>query len=95
MKPIQVSHDIIPLAQFKTRASEVLRSLRGSDRPVIVTVNGKPAGVLMAPEEFDRMQERQRFLGAVEEGLADVRAGRAVTDDRMGQELRRRFGKRS
>lgn len=94
MKAIQVSQDILPLAQFKAHVSEVLRGLRTSDRPVIVTLNGKPAAVLVAPEEFDRMQDRQAFLGAIAEGLADVRARRTVSDAALGRELRARFGKR-
>ncbi|MBI3272791.1 MAG: type II toxin-antitoxin system Phd/YefM family antitoxin [Planctomycetes bacterium] len=95
MKPIQVSQDIIPLAEFKARVSSVFRTLRDSQRPVIVTLNGKPAGVLVGPEEFDRMQERQAFLGAIAEGMGDVREGRVVSDSAMRRELRERFGTHS
>lgn len=95
MKPIQVSQDIIPLAAFKARVSQVFRTLHDSQRSVIVTLNGKPAGVLVSPEEFDRLQERQAFLGAVKEGLSDVRARRVVSDSVLHRELRKRFGTRS
>ena len=29
---------------------------------MVITQNGRAAGVLVSPREFDRIQERQRFL---------------------------------
>jgi PHD/YefM family antitoxin component YafN of YafNO toxin-antitoxin module len=46
----------------------------------VITQHGKPAGVLVSPEDFDRMSEHSRFLQAVERGLDDVKAGRVVDD---------------
>ena len=94
MKPIQVSEDILPIASFKARASEVVRSLRSRGRPMIITQKGKPAAVLLSPEEFDRLTYRERFRAAVREGLVDAGAGRVVSDRQLGKELKRQFGKR-
>jgi prevent-host-death family protein len=93
MKPLQITKDILPIAEFKSRASEVVRELRKHQRPVVVTQNGKPAAVILAPEEFDRLTYRARFLGAVDEGLADVKAGRTISDEELGSELDQEFGK--
>lgn len=60
MKTLQVSKDIIPLAQFKSHASKVFRQLHDEQRPIIVTQNGQAAAVLITPEEFDRLQDGQR-----------------------------------
>ncbi len=87
MKAIQIAEDIVPLAEFKAQASQLLRQLRREQRPVIITQNGKPAAVVITPEEFDRIQERDRFLGAVSEGLADSEAGRLIDDDELGAEF--------
>lgn len=87
MKPIQIADDIIPLAQFKTRASQIFRELHRGQRPVVITQNGKPAGVLVTPEEYDRIQEHQRFLAAVQEGFEDIDAGRWVADEDLEAEL--------
>jgi len=48
-------------------------------QPLIITQNGKAAGVLLSPAAFDELTERARLAAAVEEGLADSLAGR-VTD---------------
>lgn len=93
MKSLQISEDILPIGEFKTRASQVLRKLREAQRPIVITQNGKPTAVLITPEEFDRLYERDRFLEAVREGLADSEAGRVVEDKVLTRELDAAFGK--
>jgi prevent-host-death family protein len=92
MKPVQVSEDIVPLSEFKTQASKVMRKLKSSQRPIIITQNGKPAAVLITPDEFDRHRERDRFVSAVREGIADAEAGRVVSDAELLKELEAEFG---
>ncbi len=92
MKPIQVAEDIIPLADFKTHAARLFRQLRAEQRPVIITQNGKPAAVLITPEEFDKIRERERFVKAVQVGLADSDSGRLIDDEELGADLDREFG---
>ena len=92
MRPIHVSEDIVPLGEFKTHASRVLRQLREARRPVVITQHGKPAAVLITPEDFDRLRERERFVEAVESGLTDAEAGRVVDDATLGRELEKEFG---
>ena len=86
MKSTRFSEDVVPIGEFKAKAAAVLRRLREHRRPVVLTQNGRPAGVLISPEEFDRLAERERFIAAVEEGLADARAGRVVDDDLLDDE---------
>ena len=78
---LQVSKDILPLGEFKAKASQVLRELHENRRAVVITQNGRPAAVLITPEDFDLLHERDRFLEAVQEGMEDVAAGR-VTENR-------------
>lgn len=92
MKPLQLTEDILPIGEFKTQASRVLRQLRSSQRPVVITQNGRPAAVLITPEEFDRIREHDRFMSAVREGLADAEAGRLMDDEELDSYLDERFG---
>lgn len=54
-KNLSVSQDIIPLGDFKLHLSQYLHQLRDTGRPLIITQNGRPAAVLLTPEEFDRL----------------------------------------
>ncbi|HYX23558.1 MAG TPA: type II toxin-antitoxin system prevent-host-death family antitoxin [Thermoanaerobaculia bacterium] len=93
MKPVRLTEDILPLGEFKTQASRVLRQLKESQRPVIITQNGRPAGVLISPHDFDQMRERERFMAAVREGLADSEAGRVLEEDEVERLLDERYGR--
>ena len=92
MKPMLVSEDILPLAEVKSRISAVLRRLRQEGRPIVITQNGKPAAVLMSPDQFDDLLERRRFVASINRGLRDSRSGRVVSDKDLGEELNREFG---
>ena len=81
MTPIQTSQSIVPIGEFKTHAARIVRGLARDGRPVVITQNGRAAGGLIAPEAFDRLTERERFVAAVESGLADSERGDLVDDD--------------
>ena len=92
MKSIRVAEDILSVAEVKARFSRVLRTLNETGRPVVITQNGKPAAVLITASEFDTLSERDRFVGAVERGLADMQSGRLVDDDESERDLDERYG---
>lgn len=87
MKELQISEDILPVGEFKTHASRVIRRLQETKRPFVITQNGKPAAVLLTPAEFDRLNEHARFLEALDEGLSDSAAGRLIDDATLAGEL--------
>jgi prevent-host-death family protein len=83
MRDINVSEGIVPLGEFKSKASKIIRDLAGSDEPLVITQNGRPAAVLMSPTAFQELRERHEFLQAVAEGVADSETGRVVDHKRV------------
>lgn len=81
MTNLQISEDILPLGQFKTHASQLLKSINTNNRTIVITQNGKPAAVVLSPNEFDRLNIQARFISAVHQGLNDEQAGRVFDDD--------------
>jgi antitoxin YefM len=76
MNTFSVATDIIPIADLKTNISQWFRKLRETGRPLIITQNGKPAGVLLSPEDYDELVYRKAFLDSVGRGLADAESGK-------------------
>ena len=76
MKTISVQNDIIPIAEFKASISKYLKNLRNTGHPLVITQNGKPAGVLLSPNEYDELVYRKSFLDSVRRGLSDAESGR-------------------
>ena len=91
MRAVRVSEDIVPVSDFKSQAADWLRKIAETGQPLVITQNGKAAGVLLSPAEFDRLNERARFVLAVEEGLADADAGRLRAHDAVVARLRARI----
>ena len=90
MRALKVSEDIVPVGEFKGQAARWLRHVAESGQPVVITQNGKPAGVLVSPSEYDRLTERQRFLESVALGLADAEAGRTMNTKELLRRLEER-----
>ena len=95
MKEVQVSDGIVPLGEFKAQAAKILKRLGESGQPMVITQNGRPAGVLVSPREFDRIQERQRFLESISAGLADAESGRVLDTAELKKRLRMRRAERA
>ena len=83
----QTAEDIIPIAELKANMSEIVRELDQRPRPLVVTLNGKPAAVVMSPREYDRLSYQSRFIDSVAAGLADVQAGRTYDGEEAVAEL--------
>jgi prevent-host-death family protein len=92
MRPVRISENFVPVSEFKAQAADWLRKLVETDVPVVVTQNGKPAGVLLSPRAFDDLTEQARFVSAVNEGLADAEAGRVHSHAEVVKRMKARFG---
>jgi prevent-host-death family protein len=87
MRKINVAEDIIPIGEFKTHASELLRQLHATRRPLVITQNGKPAAVVITPDEFEEIERRELVKAKVKAGLDSAAAGPTVP----ASEVRRRL----
>jgi antitoxin YefM len=83
----------VPFTQARAELSDLLDEVGRTHEHVEITRNGRPAAVLMSPEEFEVIQETLEILGdaealdALRESEADVRAGRLHDWDEVRREL--------
>jgi PHD/YefM family antitoxin component YafN of YafNO toxin-antitoxin module len=52
--------------------------------------NGKPAGVLLSPEEYDEQVYTHRFLESVSRGLDDFQKGETLSPKELKKEIHHR-----
>ena len=78
MRDINVSEGIVPLGEFKSKASKIIRDIAESNEPLVITQNGRPAAVLMSPTAFQELRESHELYRAVAEGVADSEAGHVL-----------------
>ncbi|MCK5681153.1 type II toxin-antitoxin system Phd/YefM family antitoxin [bacterium] len=72
MNNLNVSDDIIPIGEFKINLSKCLKNLQNTGHPLVITQNGRPAGVLISPSEYDNLIQNKLFLNSVNRGLSDT-----------------------
>jgi len=90
MKPISIKNDIVPIAEFKAGISRWFKSLRDAGHPLIITQNGKPAGVLLSPSDYDELVYRKSFLDSVSRGISDAESGRTFSTTELKAALKDR-----
>ncbi len=88
MKNISVTNDIIPVGQFKSSLAKYLKEIQEKKNSLIITQNGKPAGVLISPSEFDELRQTKLFIDSISRGLADLEKGEIYTTSQLRKELK-------
>jgi prevent-host-death family protein len=87
MKPIRIATDVVSVGELKVHAAKLLDRIRDERRPIVITQHGKPAAVLIRPEDYDRLVEQLWFVTAVEEGLEQSKRGEGVDDAELDPDL--------
>ncbi|HEY7712585.1 MAG TPA: type II toxin-antitoxin system Phd/YefM family antitoxin, partial [Candidatus Entotheonella sp.] len=57
---------ILSLSEAKMKLSALVEALQTDEEEVIITKNGKPAAVLVSPNEYESWQETQRVVSDAE-----------------------------
>ena len=89
MKNISVSSDIIPVGEFKSGLAKYLKEIKNKRNSLIITQNGKPAGVLISPSEFDELRHTKIFIESISRGLSESKKGEVFSTSKLRKELQK------
>jgi len=89
---MRITEDFKPVTYVKSRAAELLNRLAENRRPVVITQNGQPRGVLLDVESYQELKDAALLLKLIAQGEADVRAGRTRAQSEVFAGLRARLG---
>jgi prevent-host-death family protein len=70
---------ILSLSEAKMKLSELVENVYSTDEEVIITKNGRPAAVLVSPEEFESWKEtldikaNAELMDEIKKGLAALK----------------------
>ena len=70
---MDITKDIRPLTEFKRDTTRFISHLKDTGRPSVLTVNGKPALVVMDAEAWQNVQDQieyARTVAGIRKGLA-------------------------
>ena len=84
---------IVPFTEARARLTELLDDVEARHEHVVITRKGRPAAVVVSPEEWDAIEETlevlqdEETLAALRESEDDVEADRLFSLDEVRREL--------
>ena len=80
---------MIQVGQFNANLDKNLNNTHAQRNFLIITQNGKPAGVLISPKEFDKLRETQLFIDSISSGLSDSEQRNVLTTAQLKKQLKK------
>jgi antitoxin YefM len=84
---------VVPFTEARARLTELLDEVGTRHEHVVITRKGRPAAVVVSPEEWDAIEETLEILhdadllAALRESETDVQAGLLFSLDEVRREL--------
>lgn len=84
----------LPITEARANLTNLVDRAKRLLDEYVITVNGKPAAVIMSAAEYDSRKETDEILAdkelmkAMKEGEKDIKNGRYITFDQLKKELK-------
>src|SRR5229473_6448061 len=92
---LDIRRDIRTLSEFKRNTVQLVRQLKKTGEPIILTLNGKAEVVILDAASYGRVREaldRLETLEGIHEGLKDMAAGRMLSLEDAREEAAKKYG---
>ena len=67
--------NIIPVSDLRQDAAKVLKQLKGSREPLVITQRGRAAAVMLSVEAFNRSEHDKELLRLLAKGEREIETG--------------------
>ena len=94
MAKIDLAQDIQPLTTFRNNSVKMMKQIKRTKRPIVLTVNGRPEMVVQSVAEYQRLRELEEaedIRQAIREGEEDIRAGRTRPVREVFAEIKKKY----
>ncbi len=68
--------NIIPITDLRQDAASVLKRLKGTKEPVIITQRGRAAAVIMSTDAYEKAEHDRQLLRLLARGDKEIAAGK-------------------
>ncbi|MBI5076628.1 MAG: type II toxin-antitoxin system Phd/YefM family antitoxin [Nitrospirae bacterium] len=83
----------LSVSEAKMKLSGLVEAVSTTDEEIVITKNGRPAAVLVSPDEFESWKETvyikssQSLMADIQKGLKDIRKAKTYTLDELLEEI--------
>ena len=78
---MQIKNDIKPVTYLKSRASDVLKQINETHRPMIITQNGEAKAVIQDPQSYENMKNTIALLKLFSFAEEDIKNGNLFAEE--------------
>ena len=86
---INVTRDIHSLTTFKRKSSSLMKHMKKTGRPLVLTINGKAEAVVLDPEAYQDIAEHLDVVARIRRGAAQAGRGEGRPAQDLLDELKR------
>jgi prevent-host-death family protein len=93
--------ETLPLATVKAQLSSLVDQVEDTHERVLITRNGKPAALLMSPDDLESLEETLAILSdpdamrSIRESDRDIERGDVLDENELAELIARRRGRAS
>ena len=73
--------NIIPISDLRQDAAKVLKRIRDSKEPIVITQRGRAAAVMLSVETYERSERDRELLHLLAKGEKEIEAGKGYDLD--------------
>ena len=85
---MRLSKQVKPISYLKSNAAEVLRDLRDTREPLVITQNGEAKAVIQDLESYEETQETLALLKILAIGNREIDEGRTAPVEEVVKRIR-------
>lgn len=90
---INAGQDVKPISDFRKDSAKVLKRLKETRKPVLLTQHGRSVAVLLDVHEYEDREYDRQFARAIAEGLSAVAEGKTHSHRDVMREAKTLLGK--
>jgi prevent-host-death family protein len=72
---IDVTQDIHSLTDFKRKSSDLMKHMKKTGRPLVLTINGKAEAVLLDATAYQQVADYLDAVTGIRDGLSQMKKG--------------------
>jgi len=91
---VSIKKDIRPITYLKSRASDLLKQVNETQRPVIITQNGEPRAVLQDPKSYEDMRYALGLMKLISQGEEEIAGGKFRSQEDVFSRISKAVGKK-
>jgi antitoxin YefM len=79
MKQVNLEEDIKPLSEFRANAATLVKQVKDTKRPLVITQHGKSSVVLMDVKEYQSLLDKIEILQDIHLAEKQIADGKGIT----------------